>query len=166
MKNYVILLDGPKGAGKSTLSELLGKSLNISCFGIDKERNLLERTDSITNDNERAFEAILNKLEAVVGSGKSAVIDCGVTERRLNALESFAKKQGITLYKFSLTAPYRVLRSRVQIRDATRGKTFNAERFNVIYRALRAKSFADFYMIDSERLSQQEMLEAVRSKIV
>ena len=40
MKKYLILLDGPKGSGKSNLSELLEKKLsNTEFFGIDKERN-------------------------------------------------------------------------------------------------------------------------------
>ena len=166
MKNYLILLDGPKGAGKSTLTELLEKNLpNMASFGIDRERNLLERTDSITNDNERAFEAILNKLDITFSSGRNAVIDCGVTERRLDVLESLVKKHDVSFYKFSLPAPYAVLRSRVETRDKTRGKAFNSERFDVIYEALLAKSFDHFHMLDSDKLSPQEMLEAVRSRI-
>lgn len=166
MKKYLILLDGPKGAGKSTLSELLEKTLShTEFFGIDKERNLLQRTDSITDDNERAFQAILGKLEIAFEQSKNAVIDCGVTQKRLDTIEALVKKYHFSLHKFSLTAPYNVLRLRVEKRDNEKGKVFNQERFDVIYKALQSKPFDDFCMIDSDKLSPQEMLEVVLSKV-
>ena len=166
MKNYLLLLDGPKGAGKSTLSGLLEENLsNTEFFGIDKERNLLKRTASIKDDNERAFQAILEKLKAVFGQGKNAVIDCGVTERRLGMLEVIVKEYDLVFYKFSLTAPYNVLRSRVEERAKIKGKKFGLERFDVVYKALQAKSFDGFCMLDSNKMTPQEMFEVVYSKI-
>ena len=166
MKKHLILLDGPKGAGKSTLSGLLEEDLsNTEFFGIDKERNLLKRTGSIQDDNERAFQAILEKLKTAFKQGKNAVIDCGVTERRLDMLAAIVEEYNIVFYKFSLTAPYNVLRSRVEERAKMKGKGFNLERFDVIHKALQAKSFDNFYMLDSDKLSPQEMLEIVRSKL-
>ena len=167
MKNYLILLDGPKGAGKSTLSALLEINLpNTKFFGIDKERNLLERTGSIKDDNEHAFQAILKKLKTVFEQGKNAVIDCGVTERRLDMLEAMAKEYDLVFHKFSLTAPYDVLRSRVEERAKLKGKKFDLQRFDVIHKALQAKSLDGFCIIDSDKLTPQEMFEVARSKIV
>jgi predicted kinase len=166
MNNYLILLDGPKGAGKSTLSELLRKTFSdLDVYSIDTERNLLTRTESITHDNERAFNVILEKLENTLKRNRNAVLDCGVTERRLGILETFVKKHDVSFHKFSLTAPYNVLHSRVEERDKAKGKVFNMERFDVIHKALTSKSFDDFCMIDSDKLSTQEMLQAVRSRV-
>ena len=134
-------------------------------FSIDKERNSLKRTDSIKDDNERAFQAILEKLKDVFKQGKNAVVDCGVTERRLGVLETIVKEYNVVFYKFSLTAPYNVLRSRVEERAKAKGKKFDLERFDVIHKALNAKSFDDFYMLDSDKLSPQEMFEIVRRRV-
>ena len=75
------------------------------------------------------------------------------------------KKHHLSLHKFSLTAPYDVLRLRVEKRDNERGKVFDRERFDVIYKALQVKPFDDFCMIDSYKLSPEEMLKAVLSKV-
>jgi len=54
MQNYLILIDRPKGSGKSTLSELLKNNLsNTDFFSLDNERKLVERTDSRDNDNKK-----------------------------------------------------------------------------------------------------------------
>lgn len=166
MKNYLILLDGPKGSGKSTLSELLKNNLsNTEFFSLDSERKLLERTDSIDNDNKRAFDIITEKLKGVFEQNKNAVIDSGISGERLKILEMISNEYGIIFHKFSLIAPYDVLHSRVKERDESRGKDFNKNRFDFTFKAQQSKSFEDFCMIDSGKLSPQEMFEMVYSKL-
>ncbi len=166
VKNFFILLDGPKGSGKSTLSELLRQNLsNTEFFSLDTERKLLVRTDSINNDNGRAFEIIVEKLKAVFEQNKNAVLDSGISEERLKTLEMISNEYDVQLYKFSLIAPYDVLHSRVKERDMNKGKDFDKNRFDSTYKAQQSKSFSDFYVIDSSKLSPQEMFEVVYSKI-
>ncbi len=166
MKNYLILLDGPKGSGKSTLSELLKNNLsNTEFFSLDNERKLLERTDSIDSDNKRAFEIITEKLKGVFEQNKNAVIDSGISEERLKRLEMISNEYGVQFHKFSLIAPYDVLHSRVKERDESRGKDFDKNRFDFTFKAQQSKSFDDFCIIDSSKLSPQEMLKIVYSKL-
>jgi|SRR3989344_167302 len=166
MKKYLILLDGPKGSGKSTLSELLKQNLsNTEFFSLDGERKLLERTDSIDNDNKRAFQVITEKLKDVFAQNKNAVIDSGISEERLKILEMISNEYGVQFHKFSLTAPYEALHSRVKERDESKGKNFDKNRFDYTFKAQQSKSFEDFYIIDSSRLSPQEMFEVVYSKL-
>lgn len=166
MKNHLILIDGPKGSGKSTLSELLKKNLsNTEFFSLDNERKLLERTDSIDNDNKRAFEIIIEKLKGVFEQNKNAVIDSGISEERLKTLEMISNEYSVQFHKFSLIAPYDVLHLRVKERDKSKGKDFDKNRFDFTFKAQQSKSFDDFCIIDSGKLSPQEMFEVVYSKI-
>jgi predicted kinase len=166
MKKFLILLDGPKGSGKSTLSGLLKEHLTeTEFFSLDNERKLLERTDSIDNDNKRAFHVITEKLEDTFKQNKNAVIDSGISEERLKILETLANTYDIQIHKFSLIAPYDVLHSRVKERDKSRGKDFDENRFNLTFKGQQSKSFEDYSIIDSSKLSPQEMFEMVRSKI-
>ena len=166
MKNYLILLDGPKGSGKTTLSELLKNNLsNTEFFSLDHERKLLDRTASIDNDNKRAFQIITDKLRNVFEQKKNAVIDSGISQERLKILEKISEQYSVKLYKFSLIAPYDVLHSRVKERDESRGKNFDKERFDYTFNAQQSKSFDGFSIIDSSKLSPQEMFEIVYSKL-
>jgi len=166
MKKYLILLDGPKGSGKSTLSGLLKQNLsNTEFFSLDGERKLLERTDSIDNDNKRAFQVITKKLKDVFEQNKNAVIDSGISEERLKTLEMISNKYDVHFHKFSLIAPYDVLHSRVKERDESKGRDFDKNRFDYTFKAQQSKSFDDFCIIDSSKLSPQEMFEIVYSKL-
>ncbi len=166
MKNYLILLDGPKGSGKTTLSELLKNNLlNTEFFSLDHERKLLERTDSIDNDNKRAFQVITEKLKSVFEQNKNAVIDSGISEEHLKTLEMISNEYNVQFHKFSLVAPYDVLHSRVKERDKSKGKYFDKNRFDYTFKVQQSKSFDDFCIIDSSKLSPQEMFEIVYSKL-
>lgn len=167
MTRYLILIDGPKGSGKSTLSELLKSNLsNTEFFSLDNERKFIEKTDSRDNDNKKAFEMIIEKLEKVFEQNKNAVVDCGISsDERVSVLDEISKRYGINVYKFSLIAPYDVLYSRVQERDKQRGKVFDKGRFEYTFNAQQSKSFDDFSIIDSSKLSPQEIFEIVYSKI-
>ena len=168
MQNFLILIDGPKGSGKSTLSELLKNNLsNTEFFSLDNERKLIEKTDSRDNDNKKAFHIITEKLEKNFEQNKSAVVDCGLSSNeRVNVLDTISKKYNVEVYKYSLIAHYDVLHSRVKERDKSRGKNFDKERFDYTFNAQQSKSFDGFSIIDSSKLSPQEIFEIVYSKLV
>ena len=165
-KNYLILLDGPKGSGKTTLSEMLKNNLsNTEFFSLDHERKLLDRTDSIDNDNKRAFQVIVEKLKNVFEQKKNSVIDSGISEERLKILEKISEQYDVKFYKFSLIAPYDILHLRVKERDESKGKHFDKNRFDLTFKAQQSKSFENFCIIDSSKLSPQEMFEIVYLKL-
>ena len=167
MENYLVLIDGPKGAGKTTLAELLKKNLlNTEFFRLDNERKLLERTNSIDNDNERAFQVIFEKLNRTFQQNKNVVLDSGLSEKRIGLLEHISNENNIKVYKFALIAPYDVLHSRVLNRDESKGKDFNKERFDYTFNANQSKSFDGFSILDSSKLSPQEILDIVCSEIM
>ena len=166
MKKCLILIDGPKGSGKSTLSNLLrSRLLDTEFFSLDSERGLLSRTDSIENDNEKAFQNMAEKSKVTFVLNKSVVIDSGLSAERIAVLEKLSREYDVHVHKFSLTAPYAVLYSRVEERGKIKGKDFDKNRFNYTLQAQQSKSFDDFCVIDSDKLSPQEILEVVLKHI-
>jgi len=166
MKNYLVIIDGPKGSGKSTLWELLKEHLsNTEFFSLDNMRQLVEKTDSKDNDNEKVFWLLTEKLKDVFRQKKNAVIDSGLSERRVIVLEEISKEYAIQLHKFAFIAPYDVLHSRVKERDKNKGKIFDKHRFDYTLNVQQSKSFENFFIIDSSKLSPQEIFEMVYSKI-
>lgn len=166
MKNFLVLIDGPKGAGKSTLSELLRNSLtHTEFFSIDKERKLIEKTGDRDTDNKKAFVSIVEKLANVFKHNENAVVDSAVFDDRLAMLEDISNRYGVSLYKFSLTASPETLHIRVKEREEAKGKRFDSERFYHTLKVVQNKSLEGFHVLDTDRLSAQEIFNSVLSKI-
>jgi predicted kinase len=166
MNSLLILIDGPKGSGKSTLSEFLKRKLsNTEFLSLDAERKLLTRTDSRDDDNRRAFQVIIKKLINTFQQKRNAVIDMGISEERVQELEKITNQHAVQMQKFSLIAPYDVLHSRVKERDTARGKVFEKNRFEYTLQVNQSKSFTGFTILDSDRLSPQDMCDKVMETI-
>ena len=104
-------------------------------------------------------------MKDVFKQNRNAVIDSGISEKRLKTLEMISNEYGVQFHKFSLIAPYDVLHSRVKERDKNNGKDFDKDRFDYTFKAQQSKSFEKFCIIDSSKLSPQEMFEIVYSKL-
>lgn len=163
---FLLLIDGPKGSGKTTLCELLKKRLeNTEFFSLDTERRMLvERTDSRDEDNRRAFGLLVEKIDTTFAKNENAVIDSGLSEERLKILEQIAKNHNVKIHKFALIGPKEILRSRVIERDHAQGKIFDEERFDYTHNAQQSKSFAGFDVIDSSKVSPEEIADRVIGK--
>lgn len=160
---FLILIDGPKGAGKTTVSALLKERLkDVEFLSLDKEREALtDRTDSLSADNKRASHIVTEKLVAALALGKNVFIDTGLTEERMQIFEQIAQEHNVMCYKFALTAPYEVLCARVKARSEAKGSRFDQERFDVTYKLQQSKSFAGFKIIDSSQSSPEEIADSI-----
>ncbi|MEI6352477.1 MAG: AAA family ATPase [Candidatus Nomurabacteria bacterium] len=167
MQNYLILIDGPKGAGKSTLSELLRKKLTSTVFfNIDEERRLIEKSGDRDTDNKSAFMSIIEKSIKVFEQKKNVVLDSAVFGDRLDIIENITKRYKVKLNKFSLTALPETLRARVKEREELKGKKFDSNRFDYLLKVLQNRSLEGFYILDSDKLSPQQIFDIVFSKVI
>ena len=149
-KQYLILLDGPKGAGKTTLGKILERNLKCIFLSLDLEKNLISNNEARTRDQlfAEAFEILLRKSEKLITQGNNLVIDCGITEKRIIGFEKLSKKVGIELKRYFLKASYNILIDRVRLRDQLKGKTTDEKRFKEVYNLIRSKDLGKFHIID------------------
>ena len=71
-----------------------------------------------TNENNNiAYKKLLDQAKKSAEAGKNIIIDCGMIEEKLKALEMFAENNTIKLHKYFLEAPYDILMQRVKERD-------------------------------------------------
>ncbi|MFA6414898.1 MAG: AAA family ATPase [Candidatus Paceibacterota bacterium] len=163
-KPSIILLDGSKGAGKSTVGEILTHQLEGVVFlTLDNERRALENQERTRAElNKEAFENILSKSTKHLIEGTNLIIDCGLTEERVSKVESLAADKNVTVYKFLLKASYETQLDRVRSRDSAKGNETDEARFAEVHNIVHAKNSDDFTIIDTDQLNPSE----VATKIV
>jgi thymidylate kinase len=163
----IILLDGSKGAGKSTAGQLLSTYLDNSMYvSIDTERKLLDRKEgSIQERNREAFEVMMDKCAQYLNEGKNIIIDCGMIQDRVTRIELLAKNKGLPIYKFVLKASYEKQLERVRARDASKGNETDEDRFKEVHKAIHSKQFDNFTTIETEKLNPEEVVQVILSTV-
>src|ERR1700730_2992594 len=100
----IILLDGSKGAGKTSIGTLLVKEMyDVSMLSLDIERRALPNKEkSRTELNREAFEIIIEKAKKLLEESHNIVVDCGLLEERIKRFEDLSREKSTKLYKFFL----------------------------------------------------------------
>jgi len=149
-KPYIILLDGPKGSGKTSVARLLKEKLpQVDFLSLDEERRKIPNARATTEFNRQAFDIILSKIESAFDSGRGIVLDSGLSRVRVEAIEAIAQKCAASIFKYALIAPRDVLLSRVRARDEKKSKATDEERFMYTYTQQQSKDFHDFTVFDT-----------------
>lgn len=116
--NYVILLDWPKGAWKSSVSVILNDIISWSVIlSLDVIRRNIPYSMATTRYNQMAYELLLEQMKKEIRLWKHIIIDCGMIEEKLIMLQEAVSETGVLLYKYYLEGPYEVLFARVKNRD-------------------------------------------------
>jgi predicted kinase len=119
MKNFIIIIDGPMGAGKSTVASLLLKKLKRTVvLNIDKIKWFISDFKRSKKDNAITRDVMMAMCEQYLKNKINLIVPQGVWKgkRSLESFEDLAKKTKTTLYLFHLDAPHKVLYERVQAR--------------------------------------------------
>lgn len=162
MKQCLIILDGARGAGKSTVSGLLkDKLVNTAFVGLDLVRNLITKSQATDAYNQIAYDVIFSMTESFLKNGVSIVMDSGLNEQRESLFRKLAEDAQVPVLSYSLSAPKEVLWERIQKRGQERGKMPNPERFEYTYAAQQSKDFHKFTMIDTTSTSPDAIVEKI-----
>ena len=166
-KPSMVLLDGSKGAGKTTVGDILAQRLSDSSFlTLDNERRALPPSErSITERNKEAFENLMVKAEQQLDGGMSLIIDCGLTDERVTRITALAATKGLPVHKFLLKASYETQLNRVRARDAAKGNQTDEARFAEVHGIIHSKSLDDFTVIDTDTLAPDTIADAILKAI-
>ena len=124
--SFYVIIRGPLGCGKSTISERLSKILNAKYFAVDR---VLEEHD-LENDWEagyisqksfkRANEIIAPQAQKILDSGKPVVFDGNFYWK--SQVEDLISRLDFPHYVFTLKAPLEVCIDRDSKRNKTHGE--------------------------------------------
>ncbi len=166
MKPKLILLDGARGAGKSSVSVILKEKMENTVFvGLDMIRNLITKSKATDDFNAIAFDAIFSITDSFLSNNINIVIDSGITKERDKKLKDIAIKHNADVFMFYLSAPKEVLWERIQKRGEERNMMPNRERFDYTYSMQQSKDFSEYTEIDTTKLNPKEISDLILTKI-
>lgn len=132
--SYYIIIRGPLGSGKSTISNELCKKLHVEHISID---NVLDEYN-LTKDKEEGYisqksfkkvnEIIVPKIKEMLSKGKSIVIDGNFYWK--SSIDDLIKRLKYPHYVFTLKAPVEVCIER----NVQRGKTHGEINVRVVHK--------------------------------
>ena len=162
MQNYIILLDGSKGAGKSTTASLLREKISDNILlSLDEIRRSIPNAIATAEYNQLAYDKLLQQAESSIKEGKNIIIDCGLTEQKLQVLEEMVERMQVPLHKYFLEAPYDVLIQRVKECNIVENKTTDNNRIKYVHKVVNAKIFTNYTILDTNTLSTQDIVEKI-----
>ncbi|MBI5223584.1 AAA family ATPase [Candidatus Micrarchaeota archaeon] len=160
MVGYFIIIRGPLGIGKTTISKLLAKRLKAHYVSIDRilEKQRLDKVDekakSIPADNFiKATETELPDIKEAIKKGKIIVFDgCFYHKEQIEHL--IASLPG-TQHIFSLKAPLEMCVER----DSKRKRNLGKEATTVVYRLVSKLEYG--INIDATGMDTHEIVECI-----
>ncbi|MFA6391279.1 MAG: AAA family ATPase [Patescibacteria group bacterium] len=124
--NYYIIIRGPLGCGKSTISEKLTKIIDAKYFAIDRildegHFTLSEEDGYVSQESfKKANNIIIPEAIKILKSGKSIIFDGNFYWK--SQIDDLIKKIDFPHYVFTLKAPVELCIERDAKRDKAHGK--------------------------------------------
>lgn len=125
--SYAVIIRGPLGSGKSTISQLLARHVHGLCFPLDDV--LAEhKLDVVPADGEgipaenfiRANEIVLPQAREALSQGRPVIFDACFYHRK--PIEHLQKSLNMPCHIFTLKVPLDVCIARDQARSKTHGR--------------------------------------------
>lgn len=163
---YIHLVCGATGAGKSTYSAALAKSVGGVRFSIDEWMQTLHnmdqppelRFDWFYDRVQRNCTQMRNIAEQLVPLGVPPVFDCGLTNKKeRDIFVGWANEKGYPVRLHFVDVPTEVRWSRVQKRNAEKAETFQFEvtrpMFDFIESLWEAPTDAEMQTLSGKRIT-------------
>ncbi len=161
-KPYYIIIRGPLGIGKSTISEKLSKKLNAKYVAYDRildENNIEEWEDGYVSIRSflKANEIASKKAKKLLDKGKAVIFDGNFYFKE--QIEDLINKLDFPHYVFTLKAPLKVCITRDSKRKKIHGKDATEE----VYR--KSTSFKYGEIIDTNNKSVEEVINEIMERL-
>ena len=161
---YFIIIRGPLGIGKSTVSQRLAKKLKAKYVSIDI---ILEKTklDKVGPEEEcipsknfiKAQESIISESKGLLGKGKIVIFDACFYHKE--QIDHLIKNLPFRNYVFTLKAPLKICIDR----DEKRGKTLGKDATEAVHNLVSRFDYG--IVIETENKTEEQTLKEILSHI-
>ena len=124
MHPFLLLIDGPKGSGKTAAAEILHQRFpRTALLGMDRIKWSMSDFKRNRRNNTIIYDVVKAMAGAFLDQGVNVIVEQGFREGLANEFLVIGKKHKARMFIVSLTAPRSVLLVRVKRRMKTRQAT-------------------------------------------
>ncbi|MBU0999416.1 ATP-binding protein [Patescibacteria group bacterium] len=161
--NFILLIDGMTGAGKTTITKLLAKDLpRTAIVGMDKVKKFITDFERGERDNTVAKEVVLVMVKKYLELGLSVIVDQPFKNtEEIELFENLARENRINLYGFQLFTSPEIAFNRVVNRQKDYKDKVPEERIQRNISLFKNKEDLGFTTIDTSELEPKDVAELI-----
>jgi len=123
MKKFIMIIDGPMGAGKTTITKLLHERIkNVAHIGLDRIKWFVSGFRRTRPQNAMTREVVMAMAKEYLKQGVNVIIEQGMKQEQITQYKKIAKDFKAKFLMYKLEAPKEVLLKRVAARIPTPGR--------------------------------------------
>ncbi len=171
-KPFFVIIDGPMGSGKTTVTKLLQDKLPRTAFlGTDKIKWFLSGFDRTSSADKEVSRAVtLGMCKEYLSRGFNVVLDQGFREKAwAMPFLKLAKKEGVRLMVYRLDASDEVLLERVAARPKPEHVQAKASRVyavgNIQSHRDQGYSGPEVIHVDTAKLAPEKIARFIRKNL-
>ncbi len=167
MKQFVLLVDGMSGGGKTTVTRLLANKLpRTAVVGFDKIKKFVSDFERGARDNQIAREVITVMVQKYLDLGLSVIIEHPFkTEEEIEFYTKLAGERGIPCHKFQLHADPHIALQRVVSRTKENNGDLTEERARRNISLFQPREHLGFKVIDTTNIKPEDIAEIILKEI-
>ena len=120
MRNFLLILDGPTGAGKTTAANAVHPLFpRTALLGMDRVKWAISHYKRISRNNAIVNDVIFAMTKEFLKHHLNVIVEQGFREGVVEAYQSLGNKLGVKVVTIQLTASRKVLLSRIVARRKT-----------------------------------------------
>ena len=159
MKKFLLLIDGPMGAGKTTVSKLIFVELkNTAHIGLDRIKWLVSGFRRTLKQNMIARTVVMAMARIYLTQGVSVILEHAMKKEEVKVYQRLARAKKAKFLMYRLDAPKNLLFKRAQKRTPVPGRP-KVTRSRIIrnYRIYTKSKREGVTILDSKKLTAKQI---------
>lgn len=167
-RKFIMIIDGPMGAGKTTVAKLLHEKLKrTALIGLDRIKWSISDFKRIPEDNEIVRNVVVAMTKEYLRQGINVIIEQGMRKDNVEKLKRTAKRYGAHCLIYQLEAPKPLLFKRVHERPRLPGKPrISNARIERNYKFHQKNKYEKATVFDAEKLTAGQIANRIIKDII
>ena len=162
-KPFLLLIDGPMGAGKTTVAKILHTKLKRTAYlGLDRIKWYISDFKRKPKDNDISRNILLVMIKEYLRQGINVLLDQQMKESEIEYFKKIVKKYNADIFIYQLDAPKNLLTKRVFERTKLLNKPKSSKtQIESKYKIHFKNKFKKAIVLDSGNLIPEQIADLI-----